>query len=352
MEKTNTQKRFLTILLSLALIIVASFAFAGCDFFGNANKNEQNQYTPSDNDDISPTSAVNYTISVQTNLANAVISGAGTYKSGTEVTLTLTECPEGYYLDRWSTNERTDSIKVVADSNKTITATFEKGQSLIVNDHKVAFKGGAITVWNDYYLRLRVTDDRECSYTVLDNQIVSYQSGFLVQKPYRDSFYEAVNKNFGVIMAIFTFDDPDSISSPSWATNNDPVLYSSFTSNLNSSVCYATKIASYSTSSFINDQTIESSNGLTLKSTGVITEYEGSFNQNYACVETFKVFYGQDNQIYVVRVYNDLLGRDIISIGIPGTTWTNVSSIVVANNLSGVESQIKNIGIKAITKKA
>ncbi len=68
-------------------------------------------------------------------------------------------------MDHWDDNSRKDSIVVTADSDKTIMAYFEKGQSVVVSSYKVAMKNGTVDK-KDGQLVLTATDQQACSYIV------------------------------------------------------------------------------------------------------------------------------------------------------------------------------------------
>lgn len=180
MQKTNILTKTLYCLLVAITAFATMFIFTACDSNDNIIPNDQTDDTDDSGDDGKQTDdkgsddsstkddeKTTYTISVASNLseANAVFSGAGTYLEGTSVTITLTNNSEGYYLDHWDDNSRKDSVVVTADSDKTIMAYFEKGQSVVVSSYKVAMKNGTVDK-KDGQLVLTATDQQACSYIV------------------------------------------------------------------------------------------------------------------------------------------------------------------------------------------
>ena len=171
MQKTNALKKTLYFMLLLLTAFATLFAFTACNPNNIEDTGDNGQTGDTgdtgDKQDTKPT----YTIAIETNLSDiATLSGDGTYNEGDTVTIVLTDLASGYYLDHWNTGERTDTISFVADSNKTVTAYFEKGESQVVNGHKVAIKNGTIDVSTNIFTLKG--EKSTCSYITSNNQII------------------------------------------------------------------------------------------------------------------------------------------------------------------------------------
>ncbi|HEX2956795.1 MAG TPA: hypothetical protein VHO70_08180, partial [Chitinispirillaceae bacterium] len=85
-----------------------------------------NQYTTYDNISWTDASTPNYSLSVTSSTGGSVSPSAGTYPSGTMVTLTATPT-SGYRFARWNGDltGSTNPVTIIMNGNKTIAATFE-----------------------------------------------------------------------------------------------------------------------------------------------------------------------------------------------------------------------------------
>ena len=236
MQKTNAFTKTIYYLIITLTAMATLFMFTACDLSRNTiNDDNDNQQTKT-----------TYTISVTSNLPkDAVFSGAGTYEKGTTVTIRLLNEVSGYYLDHWNDGSRKDTIKVIADSDKTINATFEEGQSVMINNHKVAMKNGDIK-WHDEDSNssffISASDHAACSYIACGDTVECYDNHKIIAKSSinEDTFYEAVEKNIGVITV--GYDGRD--SSLSWL-KQDSTSYTLFKSQLKDLYFYSLVKANY-----------------------------------------------------------------------------------------------------------
>lgn len=337
MQKTNAFTKTIYYLIITLTAMATLFMFTACDLSRNTiNDDNDNQQTNTDKDDDNTTvTKTTYTISVTSNLPkNAVFSGAGTYEEGATVTITLLNEVSGYYLDHWNDGSRKDTITVTADSDKTINATFEEGQSVMINNHKVAMKNGVIE-WHDEdsysSFWIRASDYAACSYIACGDTVECYDNNEFIAKSSikEDTFYEAVEKNIGIITV--GYDNRD--SSLSWL-DQDSTSYTLFKSQLKDLYFYSLVKANYNKDEAKFDTNFDSEyNGATPKLKEVGEKYQVDFD--------ITVSIPQDN--FLIRSYDICYALNGDLVVIPTGYIMRISSGRTITYLARVSDEISGI---------
>ena len=341
MHKTNALKKTLYFMLLLLTAFATLFAFTACNPNNIEDTGDNGQTGDTgdtgDEQDTKPT----YTIAIETNLSDiATLSGDGTYNEGDTVTIVLTDLASGYYLDHWNTGERTDTISFVADSNKTVTAYFEKGESQVVNGHKVAIKNGTIDVSTNIFTLKG--EKSTCSYITSNNQIIAYgvSKNINCSTITRDTFYEVVNTNVGVIALAYV---DNQIGTPDWL-ENDTTAYSTFTTNLSSTYYYAIMKLNDAFSPAINLNLDTEVNNLDyvrgVANGGYMDEYSKtiSTSKTYITFYEYNICYDLQGNLIVV---NRLTTHHAFVVN-QGWSLNYTVLFVVSEDLDNVTSYVKN----------